>query len=82
MFQPRSKDLFIRIKLDQFGSQTWRLIDGKTNVGGIAEQLNREPPEKLEPAEETPERVTKFLAMLYQQRYISFLEILGPGPAK
>jgi hypothetical protein len=77
MFQPRSKDLFIRIKLDQFGSQTWMLIDGNTTVGGIAEQLNREHPEKLQPADETPERVTKFLAMLYQQRYISFREILA-----
>lgn len=81
MFQPRSKDHFIRIKLDEFGSMTWMLIDGQTTVGGIAEQLNQAHPETLQPADETPLRVTNFLAMLYQQRYISFLEIMDqPDP--
>jgi hypothetical protein len=82
MFQPRSKDHFIRIKLDEFGSLTWMLIDGKTPVAGIAEELNRDHPEKLHPAGETAERVTKFLAMLYQQRYISFREIMDPAGSK
>jgi hypothetical protein len=82
MFQPRSKDHFIRIKLDAFGSMTWMLIDGQTTVAGIAEELNISHPDKLQPAGETPERVTKFLAMLYQQRYISFREIMDREAAK
>jgi hypothetical protein len=82
MFQPRSKDHFIRIKLDEFGSMTWLLIDGRTRVGEIADQLNEAHPDKLQPADETPRRVTDFLAMLYQQRYISFLEIMEPTASK
>lgn len=82
LFQPRSKDQFIRIKLDEFGSLTWMLIDGHTSVGGIAEVLNVHHPGKLQPADETPDRVTKFLAMLYQQRYISFREIMDQPAAK
>jgi len=76
MFQPRSKDHYIRIKLDAFGSDTWMLIDGNRSVAAISDRLNAVHPEKMNPPDETPERVTKFLSMLYQQRYISFREIM------
>ncbi len=75
LFQPNSKEKFIFIKLDRFGGHTWLLIDGKSNVSEICTKLNEQFPEELQPAEETETRVTNFLSMLYDQRYISFLEI-------
>ncbi|MCX6286435.1 MAG: PqqD family protein [Bacteroidetes bacterium] len=76
LFQPRWKDEFIKIKLDAFGSAVWRLIDGILSTGEICEKLKEQFPEKLTPLEETEERVSQFLSLLYQQRFISFREIL------
>lgn len=76
MLQPRGKERFIHIKLDRFGSLVWRLIDGTTPAGEIGEKLNEAFPAEMQPPGETPVRVTKFLALLYQQRYITFREIL------
>ncbi|MBE0648197.1 MAG: PqqD family protein [Bacteroidales bacterium] len=72
---PLNKKRFIQIKLDQFGSATWLMIDGKKSVQEISDQLEREYPEKLDPPEETPERVNKFMSVLYQQRFISFQQL-------
>ncbi|MBN1198882.1 MAG: PqqD family protein [Bacteroidales bacterium] len=69
------KEEFIRIKLDSFGSATWLLIDGKKTVREISDDLGKEYPEKLEPPDETPERVNKFMSVLYQQRFISFQQL-------
>jgi len=75
MFQPRSKGKFIKIKLDQYGSATWSLIDGNTSVAGICTKLEEMNPDQFNKDNETEKRVTKFLSMLYQQRYITFREI-------
>ena len=75
LFQPPSKEKFIYIKLDRFGGQTWLLIDGDSTVAKICSGLNSQFPEELKPPEETEERVTNFLSLLYQQRYITFREI-------
>ncbi|MEI7500627.1 MAG: PqqD family peptide modification chaperone [Bacteroidota bacterium] len=75
LFQPNSKDKFIFIKLDQFGGNTWLLIDGHSTVAQISVKLKEQFPDKLKPVEETEIRVTKFLSLLYQQRYITFREI-------
>jgi hypothetical protein len=68
----RSKDF--RIRLDEIGSETWLSIDGIRKVRDICELLDTKFGEKAKPIEE---RVTKFLTMLYDQRYISFKEIGG-----
>ncbi len=73
--EPLNRKHFIRIKLDAFGSATWLLIDGKCNVAGICAQLNETFREKLTSAEETVKRVNQFMAMLYQQRFITFQQI-------
>lgn len=73
---PLNKKEFIRIKLDPFGSATWLLIDGKKTVREISDTLEIEYPEKLTPSSETPERVNKFMSILYQQRFISFRQLL------
>ncbi|MDP1622086.1 MAG: PqqD family peptide modification chaperone [Bacteroidales bacterium] len=75
LFQPNSKEKFIFIKLDRFGGHTWLLIDGYSNVAQICLKLKEQFPDELQPVEELEERVTKFLSMLYQQRYITFSEI-------
>ena len=79
LFQPPSKDKIIFIKLDRFGGHTWLLIDGVSTVTEICEKLKEQFPGELEPVEETEDRVTKFLSLLYQQRYISFREIEENG---
>ena len=63
---------YIRIKFDQFGSETWRNIDGRKNVAQIATLLVEKFGEKIEPVDD---RLGKFLSMLYEQRYISFTEL-------
>lgn len=71
-FLPFSKSSSINIKLDKFGSETWKLIDGKRNVGEIADELIKIFGEEIKPVEE---RLTRFLTTLYEQRLISFVEI-------
>jgi hypothetical protein len=70
------KGEYIRIHLDELGSAIWLLIDGHKKVITICNELNEKKGEKLQPVEETEKRVTQFLSMLYQERYISFREIL------
>jgi hypothetical protein len=73
--QPRWKQEFIRIHLDEMGSLIWLQIDGAINVNELCRHLQAAHPEKLHPPEETEKRVTQFLSLLYQQRYITFREI-------
>jgi hypothetical protein len=75
LFQPNSKGHFIFIKLDRFGGHTWLLIDGQATVAQICSKLKEQFPEELQPVEETEVRVTNFLSLLYQERYITFREI-------
>ncbi|MEI7489805.1 MAG: PqqD family protein [Bacteroidota bacterium] len=75
LFQPKWKEEFIKIKLDAFGSAVWEQLDGNRNTGEICNKLRDTFPEKLQPPEETEDRVSTFLSMLYQQRFISFREI-------
>jgi hypothetical protein len=79
-FQPGSKEPFIRIRLDRFGSQAWSLIDGENTVSGICGNLASLFPEEFLSGDETESRVTKFLSRLYQERYITFREIQDELP--
>lgn len=73
--QPPRKQEFIRIHLDEVGSAIWLEVDGSIRVNELCSRLQLAHPEKLQPREETVKRVTDFLSMLYQQRYITFREI-------
>jgi len=73
--QPHWKKEIIRIHLDEIGSAIWLHINGFISVIDICKQIQISHPEKLQPLEETEKRVTDFLSMLYQQRYITFREI-------
>jgi len=67
---------FFKVKLDEFGSAAWLLIDKKRNVGEIATELVKLFGEKIQPVEE---RLTKFFTGIYEQRLITFLEIQDKG---
>ena len=68
---------YIYIHLDELGSTIWQLIDGQKKVMQICSELNELKSGKLQPVDETEKRVTEFLSRLYQERYISFREILS-----
>ena len=74
--QPHWKQEFIRIHLDEIGSAIWLQADGIINVHEICNRMQASHPEKLHPPAETERRVTQFLSLLYQQRYITFREII------
>lgn len=63
---------FIHMKLDELGTASWLLIDGKRKVGEIADTLEEQFGEKVKPAHD---RLGKFLSQLYNNKYISFNEI-------
>ncbi|MCK9204122.1 MAG: PqqD family protein [Bacteroidales bacterium] len=75
LFQPRFRDRFIQIKLDHPGSHTWLMIDGTSSVSEICNRLIDQLSGEPGALKEMEERVTKFLSLLYQERYISFMEI-------
>jgi hypothetical protein len=69
---PRLKTKVFRLKLDELGSASWIAIDGYKNVSSVADELLASIGEKIQPVEE---RLTKFLTLLYEQRYITFQEL-------
>jgi hypothetical protein len=73
---PRGKSGHFRIHLDELGSATWLFIDGESNVSEICLKLEENLGDKISPAQS---RVTKFLTLLYDQRYITFRELLVGG---
>jgi len=79
MLKPSKKSDHIPIKLDDKGSAIWMMLDGQIKVLEICERMKMLFPEKMQPVEETETRVTQFLSLLYQQRYISFKEIMESG---
>jgi hypothetical protein len=70
------KGEYIYIHLDKIGSLIWNSIDGNRNVQSICNDMNEKHSNMIHPQEETEKRVTEFLSRLYQERYISFREIL------
>ena len=71
---PKLKAQVFKLQLDELGSATWLLINGKNNVAYIIKKLDEKFGEKIKPAQE---RVIKFLTQLYEQRLITFEEIKG-----
>ncbi|MFH0866375.1 MAG: PqqD family protein [Bacteroidota bacterium] len=63
---------FIHMNLDEIGTASWLLIDGKRKAGEIADALEEQFGDKVKPAHE---RLGKFLSVLYDNKYISFNEI-------
>jgi hypothetical protein len=70
---PKRKSKNFKINLDELGSATWLEIDGRQTVAGICEQMVIQFGDKIQPAED---RIPKFLSLLYEQRYITFKELI------
>lgn len=75
----RIKDPYIKANLDEFGSETWRMLDGLTKVEHIAVMLTDKFGESVQPVNE---RLTKFLTQLYTYGFISFNELKGNDNGK
>jgi len=66
---PLLRDPNFKIKLDKYGSQVWRYIDGKHNVMQIADSLKKEFGTAVDPVYE---RVGKFMLSLEKSKFITY----------
>jgi len=73
ILQPRLKNPYIKLELDDLGTATWLMLNGKTSVRNICSTLRQQKGSAAEPVED---RVTRFLSQLYAQKLIVFTEIL------
>ena len=73
LLQPRLKNPYIKLSLDELGSAVWLACDGQRDVRTICREMREQMGEKIEPAEE---RITKFLSQLYNQDLMIFREII------
>ncbi|MFC2131853.1 PqqD family protein [Bacteroidota bacterium] len=63
---------YIKANLDEFGTETWLLMNGKTNVKEIGQKLIDKFGEKIDPVYD---RLTKFLTELHKNNFITFKEL-------
>lgn len=75
VLQPRLKNPYIKLELDELGTSTWLLLDGKLQVRDICRQIRELKGGMAEPVED---RVTRFLSQLFYQNLIVYKEILKP----
>ncbi len=69
---PRLKHPYMKINLDEFGTEVWLQMDGVRSVGEIADILTKKFGERIQPVEE---RLTKFLSQLDSHKFISFNQL-------
>jgi len=72
LFQPRLKKPFLKVDLDEIGSEVWLLCDGKRNIKEIGEKLKEKFAEKIEPCYE---RLSIFFKQLENARFIEFVNL-------
>lgn len=75
-FVPMMKSPNIKLKLDEFGSFVWLNIDGKSSVGTIAKKMVERFGDRIP---EVDDRISKYMTQLYEQRFITFTELLKEG---
>lgn len=61
------------IKLDNFGTSTWLLIDGERNIHQIANELVSVYGDQVNPVYD---RLATYFSQLYKNKYITFKELL------
>ncbi len=69
--QGRLRKPYIRVKLDELGSATWLLIDGRRTVTEIGEELHRKFGAKIEPLSQ---RLGFFIGLLRRNKFIELEE--------
>jgi hypothetical protein len=72
LFEPRHKSPYIKIKLDEVGSEVWLLCDGKRTVREIAELLRDKFRERIEPCYD---RLGLFFRQLESARFIAYTNL-------
>ena len=75
-FFPGVIKLFYKIKLDEIGSLTWENITGDTTVTEITTAVQNQLGEKARSFDEAESRVSKFIAILYDWKYVTFRQIM------
>jgi hypothetical protein len=69
---PKLKSPEVKVKLDELGSASWLLFDGKNTVSIIAQKLVEKFGDRIQPVEE---RILKYTTNLYLNGFITFKEI-------
>ncbi|MFA4948495.1 MAG: PqqD family protein [Candidatus Krumholzibacteriia bacterium] len=72
LFEPRHRNPYINIKLDDIGSEIWLLCDGTRNVGEIAVLMKEKFNERIEPCND---RLALFFRQLEQAQFISYANL-------
>lgn len=73
---PMTREMFYRIRLDEAGSFTWNNINGTDSLSAIIDKLKGDPILKTTSTEDTEERVSKFISLLYDWEYITFRQLM------
>jgi len=72
LISPKLKSADFKLKLEKFGSEVWKNMDGKTKVGDIIKMVSDKFGDEIQPA---VDRVSKYIFQLYEQKLISFKEL-------
>jgi len=72
LFVPRFRSKYIRIKLDEIGSEVWLLCDGRRSVGEIASLMREKFNERIEPC---TNRLAVFFGQLERARFIDYANL-------
>ncbi len=75
-FVPMMKSPDIKLKLDEYGSFVWLKMDGKSTVGTISKQMMKKFGDGFQ---QVDDRISKYITQLYEQRLITFTELLKKG---
>ncbi|MCI0512882.1 PqqD family protein [candidate division KSB1 bacterium] len=67
--QPRLKQPFIKVHLDEIGSELWDLCDGQNTIEQIATGLSEKFGSKVEPVYE---RMAQYFQSLFQLKFIYY----------
>ncbi len=76
LFFPRTRFLYYRINLDVIGSEIWKALDGERNVQQVADHIRKQSELDEALLTELEVRLNKFISMLYERRYITFIQLL------
>jgi hypothetical protein len=71
-FTPKFRSTYIKIKLDEIGSEVWLLCDGARTIGEIAALMKERFNERIEPCND---RLAVFFRQLEQAHFISYTNL-------
>ncbi|MCL4550033.1 MAG: PqqD family protein [Bacteroidetes bacterium] len=75
-FVPMMKSPDVKLKLDEYGSFVWLNMDGESTVGTISKRMMEKFGDGFQ---EVENRISRYITQLYEQRLITFTELLKEG---